>query len=114
MYRTPPRGTNDKAQTPRQPRQSQRTDPVARAPRNSPNRFRLSPSRDQNAGLELQYWDRRSQTLVRLKLRKFDIACIVIVLCTVIISVFKTRVSDGELKLLAVIGEILIKLGATR
>jgi len=50
-------------------------------------RFQVSPKRDDTgASVEFQYWNPKSQVLVKVNLRRFEVCRIVVVFCTLIFS----------------------------
>ena len=70
-------------------------------PRRSPSRWRSvevrSPGRARTAGLEIQWYDPDRRVYVKLRLPKFAVACILIVLVALIVSVSSGQVPLKEL-----------------
>jgi hypothetical protein len=77
---------------------SYRTKEPPQTPRRPTNRrrFQVSPGASRGAALELQYWDRARKVTIRLRLRRFEIGCLAIVLSTLIAALVNSGFNTPE------------------
>ena len=65
-----------------------------------PASLRVSPTRSPGASVEVRYWDERRKVQVRVVLRRFELACLGVVVLAVILALWGHRLGIGETKLL--------------